>query len=153
MALVKRDVEGKTPDEVEAYARVFLKRYTELPDAERLAAQIAKGEQKRARRNEIQQLLDAKLSSQDAQRHFSIPYGTGGSTARGRVYTEDEDRFLLVQLARIGIACDDVYDRIRQEVRLSPLFRFDWFIKSRNTQEIQRRCQTLIGLLQKDAQK
>ncbi|KAJ2661360.1 hypothetical protein IW148_003356 [Coemansia sp. RSA 1199] len=154
MDLVKGDVEGKTPEEVKAYAKVFLKRYKELTDADQLESQIAKGEQKRTRRNEIQQLLDAKLGEckQDLQRHFYIPYGTGGSTAKGRVYTEDEDRFLLVQLAHIGIGCDDVYDRICQEVRLSPLFRFDWFIKSRNTQEIQRRCQTLVGLLQKEAQ-
>ncbi|KAJ1731214.1 chromatin remodeling complex Adenosinetriphosphatase [Coemansia biformis] len=154
MNLVKHDVEGKTPEEVDAYAKVFLKRYKELPDADRLTAQIQKGEQKRARRDEIQLLLDSKLDEckQDPLRHFSVPYGSGGSTAKGRVYTEDEDRFLLVQLARIGIGCEDVYDRIRQEVRLSPLFRFDWFIKSRNAQEIQRRCQTLVGLLQKEAQ-
>ncbi|KAJ2077251.1 chromatin remodeling complex Adenosinetriphosphatase [Coemansia sp. RSA 988] len=153
MDLVKQDVEGKTPAEVVAYAKVFLKRYKELPEADRLAAQIQKGEQKRARRNEIQQLLESRLGEckQDPLRHINIPYGSGGSTARGRVYTEDEDRFLLVHLARIGIACDDVYDRIRQEVRLSPLFRFDWFIKSRNTQEIQRRCQTLVGLLEKES--
>ncbi|KAJ2609506.1 chromatin remodeling complex Adenosinetriphosphatase [Coemansia sp. RSA 1365] len=154
MDIVKHEVEGKTPAEVAAYAKVFFKRYKELPEADRLAAQIQKGEQKRARRNEIQQLLESRLGEckQDPLRHFSIPYGSGGSTARGRVYTEDEDRFLLVYLARIGIASDDVYDRIRQEVRLSPLFRFDWFIKSRNTQEIQRRCQTLVGLLEKDSQ-
>ncbi|KAJ2159423.1 chromatin remodeling complex Adenosinetriphosphatase [Coemansia sp. RSA 552] len=154
MALVKHDVDGKAPGEVEAYARVFLKRYKELPEADRLTAQIQKGEQKRAWRNEIQNLLDSKLGEckQDPLRHFNIPYGSGGSTAKGRVYTEDEDRFLLVQLTRIGISSDDVYDRIRQEIRLSPLFRFDWFIKSRNAQEIQRRCQTLLGLLQKEAQ-
>ncbi|KAJ2819943.1 chromatin remodeling complex Adenosinetriphosphatase, partial [Coemansia furcata] len=153
MNLVKHDVEGKTPEEVEAYAKVFLKRYKELPEAERLTAQMSKGEQKRARRNEIQQLLDTKLGEckQDPLRHFNVPYSSGGSTAKGRVYTEDEDRFLLVQLARIGIGHEDVYDKIRQELRLSPLFRFDWFIKSRNSQEIQRRCQTLIGLLQKEA--
>ncbi|KAJ2602979.1 chromatin remodeling complex Adenosinetriphosphatase [Coemansia sp. RSA 1722] len=154
MNLVKHEVEGKTPEEVDAYAKVFLKRYKELAEADRLTAQIAKGEQKRARRNEIQQLLDTKLGEckQDPLRHFSIPYGTGGSTAKGRVYTEDEDRFMLVSLARNGIGCDDVYDKIRQEIRLSPLFRFDWFIKSRNSQEIQRRCQTLISLLQKEVQ-
>ncbi|KAJ2041935.1 chromatin remodeling complex Adenosinetriphosphatase, partial [Coemansia sp. S16] len=153
MNLVKHDVEGKTPEEVDAYAKVFLKRYKELPEAERLTAQMSKGEQKRARRDEIQQLLDTKLGEckQDPLRHFNVPYSSGGSTAKGRVYTEDEDRFLLVQLARIGVGHDDVYDKIRQELRLSPLFRFDWFIKSRNSQEIQRRCQTLIGLLQKEA--
>ncbi|KAJ1662180.1 chromatin remodeling complex Adenosinetriphosphatase [Coemansia sp. RSA 1813] len=153
MALVKQEVEGKTPVEVEAYAKAFFKHYKELPEADRLTAQIAKGEQRRARRNEIQQLLDSKLEEckQDPLRHFGIPYGTGGSTAKGRVYTEDEDRFMLVSLARLGIGSDDVYDKIRQEIRLSPIFRFDWFIKSRNTQEIQRRCQTLVGLLQKEA--
>ncbi|KAJ1724300.1 chromatin remodeling complex Adenosinetriphosphatase [Coemansia erecta] len=154
MSVVKNDVEGKTPEEVEAYAKVFFKRYKELPEADRLTVQISKGEQKRVRRNEIQQLLDSKLGEckQDPLRHFNIPYGTGGSTARGRVYTEDEDRFMLVSLARNGIGSDDVYDKIRQELRLSPVFRFDWFIKSRNSQEIQRRCQTLIGLLQKEVQ-
>ncbi|KAJ2005841.1 chromatin remodeling complex Adenosinetriphosphatase [Coemansia thaxteri] len=153
MSLVKHDVEGKTPEEVEAYAKVFLKRYKELPEADRLTAQMTKGEQKRARRNEIQLLLESKLSEckQDPLRHLSVPYSSGGSTAKGRVYTEDEDRFLLVQLARIGASDEDVYDKIRQELRLSPLFRFDWFIKSRNAQEIQRRCQTLIGLLEKEA--
>ncbi|KAJ1939514.1 chromatin remodeling complex Adenosinetriphosphatase, partial [Kickxella alabastrina] len=154
MSLVKTEVEGKSPEEVEAYAKVFFKRYKELPEADRLTAQISKGEQKRARRNEIQQLLESKLGEckQDPLRHFSIPYSSGGSTAKGRVYTEDEDRFMLVSLARNGIGSDDVYDKIRQELRLSPMFRFDWFIKSRNSQEIQRRCQTLIGLLQKEVQ-
>ncbi|KAJ1906447.1 chromatin remodeling complex Adenosinetriphosphatase [Coemansia sp. IMI 209127] len=152
MTLVKQDVEGKTPAEVESYAKTFFKRYKELPEADRLTAQIAKGEQRRTKRNEIQQLLDSKLEEckQDPLRHFGIPYGTGGSTAKGRVYTEEEDRFMLVSLARLGIASDDVYDKIRQEIRLSSIFRFDWFIKSRNTQEIQRRCQTLVGLLQKE---
>ncbi|KAJ2500823.1 hypothetical protein GGH96_002462 [Coemansia sp. RSA 1972] len=70
-----------------------LKCYKELADADRLETQIAKGEQKRTRRNEIQQLLDAKLGEckQDPQQHFCTTYGTGGSTSRGRVYTKDDD--------------------------------------------------------------
>lgn len=153
MSMVKQDVEGKTPQEVEAYAKVFFKRYGELPEADRLTVQITRGEQRRMNRNEVQHLLEQKISEckQEPLRHLVVPYGSGGgSTSKGRVYTEDEDRFLLVHLARIGFGCDDVYDRIRQELRVSPLFRFDWFIKSRNSQEIQRRCQTLIGLLKKE---
>lgn len=30
------------------------------------------------------------------------------------------------------------------------MFRFDWFIKSRTSQEISRRCTTLLSLLLKD---
>lgn len=27
---------------------------------------------------------------------------------------------------------DDIYDRMRVEIKKSPLFRFDWFLKSRS---------------------
>ena len=79
----------------------------------------------------------------------------------------------LVMLEKFGYGTEDVYEKIRDEVRKSPLFRFDWFIKSRTavvsgflgmnifflhltgfkidpTQEIQRRCTTLIGLISKE---
>nr|CAD1832635.1 unnamed protein product [Ananas comosus var. bracteatus] len=34
----------------------------------------------------------------------------------------------------------------------SPLFRFDWFVKLRTTQELARRCDTLIRLVEKENQ-
>ena len=39
---------------------------------------------------------------------------------------------------------------LRREVRKSPAFRFDWFIKSRTATELQRRCSTLIALIEKE---
>jgi len=50
----------------------------------------------------------------------------------------------------MGYGEDDVYEKIRQEARFSPLFRFDWFLKSRNALEISRRCNTLIALIEKE---
>jgi len=32
----------------------------------------------------------------------------------------------------------------------STLFRFDWFLKSRTATELQRRCNTLISLIEKE---
>jgi hypothetical protein len=32
------------------------------------------------------------------------------------------------------------------------LFRFDWFIRSRTAMELQRRCNTLISLIEKEIQ-
>lgn len=34
--------------------------------------------------------------------------------------------------------------------RASPQFRFDWFIKSRTALELQRRCNTLITLIERE---
>lgn len=44
------------------------------------------------------------------------------------------------------------WDELKAAFRTSPLFRFDWFIKSRTTQELARRCDTLIRLVEKENQ-
>lgn len=36
--------------------------------------------------------------------------------------------------------------------RCAPQFRFDWFIKSRTALELQRRCNTLITLIERENQ-
>lgn len=44
------------------------------------------------------------------------------------------------------------WDELKAAFRTSPLFRFDWFVKSRTTQELARRCDTLIRLVEKENQ-
>lgn len=44
------------------------------------------------------------------------------------------------------------WDELKSAFRTSPLFRFDWFVKSRTTQELARRCDTLIRLVEKENQ-
>jgi len=44
------------------------------------------------------------------------------------------------------------WDELKAAFRMSPLFRFDWFVKSRTTQELTRRCDTLIRLVEKENQ-
>ena len=36
--------------------------------------------------------------------------------------------------------------------RFAPQFRFDWFLKSRTSTELQRRCNTLITLIERENQ-
>ena len=75
-----------------------------------------------------------------------IQYGTN----KGKNYTEEEDRFLICMLHKLGFDKENVYDELRGAVRQAPQFRFDWFIKSRTAMEIQRRCNTLITLIERE---
>jgi SWI/SNF-related matrix-associated actin-dependent regulator of chromatin subfamily A member 5 len=68
---------------------------------------------------------------------------TGG---KGRIYTQEEDQFILCMTHQIGYGN---WDRLKQEIRRSWQFRFDWFLKSRTPQELSRRCDTLIKMLEK----
>ena len=53
-------------------------------------------------------------------------------------------------LHKLGFDKENVYEELRAAVRNAPQFRFDWFIKSRTAMELQRRCNTLIMLIEKE---
>ncbi|KAG0362278.1 SNF2 family N-terminal domain-containing protein [Gamsiella multidivaricata] len=144
---IANEIEGKTPAEVKAYSKVFWKRYTEIADHERIIAAIEKGESKLQRQSDIQDQLSAVIHRHRVPlQQLKITY----NQTKTKNYTEEEDRFLIVMLERLGYGSDDVYDRIRDEIRKSPLFRFDWFLKSRTPLELQRRCAYLIKCLISD---
>ncbi|KAK7097547.1 SWI/SNF-related matrix-associated actin-dependent regulator of chromatin subfamily A member 5-like [Littorina saxatilis] len=144
---IAREVEGKTPEEVIQYSTVFWDRCNELQDIERIMAQIDRGETRIQRRISIKKALDAKMARYRAPFHqLRIQYGTN----KGKNYTEEEDRFLVCMLHKLGFDKENVYDELRQAVRQAPQFRFDWFIKSRTAMELQRRCNTLITLIERE---
>lgn len=144
---IAREVEGKTPEEVMEYSAVFWERCNELQDIEKIMAQIERGEARIQRRISIKKALDAKIARYKAPFHqLRIQYGTN----KGKNYTEEEDRFLICMLHKMGFDKEYVYEELRQCVRNAPQFRFDWFIKSRTAMELQRRCNTLISLIEKE---
>ncbi|CAN8012791.1 unnamed protein product [Ixodes pacificus] len=131
------------------YSAVFWERCHELQDIERLMAQIEKGEARIQRRASIKRALDAKMARYRAPFHqLRIAYGTN----KGKNYTEEEDRFLVCMLHKLGFDRENVYDELRAAIRQAPQFRFDWFIKSRTAAELQRRCNTLITLIERENQ-
>uniref|UniRef100_A0A3B4DVY7 SNF2 related chromatin remodeling ATPase 1 n=1 Tax=Pygocentrus nattereri TaxID=42514 RepID=A0A3B4DVY7_PYGNA len=125
---IAREVEGKTPEEVIEYSAVFWERCNELQDIEKIMAQIERGEARIQRRISIKKALDVKIARYKAPFHqLRIQYGTN----KGKNYTEEEDRFLICMLHKMGFDKENVYEELRQCVRNAPQFRFDWFIKSR----------------------
>lgn len=146
---ISKEVEGKTADDVMDYSQVFWERCSELTDCDRILAQIEKGEQRIQRRQDIKRALEAKMSRYRAPFHqLRIAYGTN----KGKNYTEEEDRFLICMLHKLGFDRDMVYDELKSAIRSAPQFRFDWFIKSRTASELQRRCNTLITLIERENQ-
>uniref|UniRef100_A0A1B6LR13 Chromatin-remodeling complex ATPase chain Iswi n=1 Tax=Graphocephala atropunctata TaxID=36148 RepID=A0A1B6LR13_9HEMI len=149
---ISKDVEGKTPDEVRQYSRVFWDRCHELQDIDRIMAQIERGEAKIQRRASIKKALDAKVGDMARYRapfhQLRIAYGTN----KGKNFIEEEDRFLVCMLHKLGFDKENVYEELRAAVRCAPQFRFDWFIKSRTAMELQRRCNTLITLIERENQ-
>ena len=93
------------------------------------------------------QMLERKIQSVRypmQELHLNYP------TTKGKIYSEEEDRYLLCRLHYYGLNSDDVYERIKKDISEFPVFRFDWFFKSRTAVELQRRCATLLGMIAKE---
>jgi SWI/SNF-related matrix-associated actin-dependent regulator of chromatin subfamily A member 5 len=146
LAEVAKEVEGKSEEEVRAYAAVFAARCAELNDADRILKNIERGEQRLQRQAAIMDAIAAKLAGcRNPWQELRVAYGP----AKGKAYTEEEDRFLVCMMHRLGYGA---WDEIKAEIRANWRFRFDWFFKSRTPAELARRCETLVRLIEKEAE-
>lgn len=154
-------------------AAVFWERCNELQDIEKIMAQIERGEARIQRRISIKKALDSKVTEKTGSliyiflilwpvsnmivfcisllaqigrykapfHQLRISYGTN----KGKNYTEEEDRFLICMLHKLGFDKESVYDELRQCIRNSPQFRFDWFLKSRTAMvSLNSFCQSIV---------
>lgn len=136
-------------EEVREYAKAFWKNYQEIDGYEKFINLIEQGEERILKGKLQKESLRRKLSQyryplQELQLKFPP------ASTNKRVFSEDEDRFLLVQLYRFGLDTPDLYDRIKQAIRDSPLFQFDFFFQSRNAGELSRRCTTLLACVMRE---
>ncbi|XP_068660734.1 ISWI chromatin-remodeling complex ATPase CHR11-like [Aristolochia californica] len=143
---IASEMEGKTEEEVERYAKVFKERYKELNDYDRIIKNIERGEARISRKDEIMKAVGKKLDRyKNPWLELKIQYGQN----KGKLYNEECDRFMLCMVHKLGYGN---WDELKAAFRTSPLFRFDWFVKSRTTQELARRCDTLIRLVERENQ-
>lgn len=157
------DITEKSPTEVSNYYNTFMTRAsTDLSDWDRIRDKIERGEQRIKRREATEAIIAYKVSRcADPFRTLSIPYhlappprgGAGAassasslSVARG--YSEEEDRFLVCMLHVCGYGA---WDQLRAEIRRAEVFRFNWFMKSRNGDDIHKRCDALMRMLEREA--
>ncbi|BGP54869.1 chromatin remodeling complex Adenosinetriphosphatase [Rhodotorula sphaerocarpa] len=145
---IQAELPHKSVEEIKEYAQVFWERYTELDDHERFISKIEAAESKREGFERQTQMIKRKVEEvQHPLQQLKIVYA---NQTKGKSYSEDEDRFLLVEIAKYGVGQEDAYERIKRDINEWPAFRFDWFMKSRTAAEISRRCQTLISLVEKE---
>lgn len=132
----------KDETEIERYSKVFWERGSEIEGYERYVAQIEAGETRHQRLLLQKKLLKQKVESyRSPMSEMVITYPVNNSK---KVYSEEEDRFLLLAVNEIGVETDNLYEKIRDKIKKSHLFRFDWFFLSRTPVELSRRVATLL---------
>lgn len=145
------ELENKTEKQVREYGKVFWARWQTLVDYKRWNEQITGIEARKEKEREMKVALNWKMSLYKVPtQQMKIVYSI--STTNKKVYTEDEDRFILYILHKHGVVGESINETLRDEIRESPLFRFDWFFLSRTPIELGRRCTTLLNAVVKEYQ-
>ncbi|KAH3666697.1 hypothetical protein WICMUC_005514 [Wickerhamomyces mucosus] len=140
--IAKQYNENKTIEDVRKYSEKFWNNYQEIEGHEKYISQIESGEKKNEKLLNQSRLLSLKLK--DVKRPLDdliIQYPPNNSK---RVYSNFEDKFLLLTVHKYGLFRENLYDLIKRDIRRSPHFKFDWFLQSRTTQELQRRTNSLL---------
>jgi SWI/SNF-related matrix-associated actin-dependent regulator of chromatin subfamily A member 5 len=135
---------NKSIDEISKYSDVFFKKFQELTDWTRIAEKIERGNKKVLRQQEIKNALDSKiLRHQNTNQPLLIQYGQ----QKNKVFTEEEDLFLLKSLCQYGYGN---WSRILIDIRSSIQFKFNFVFKSRTEVDLQRRSDILVRLVEKE---
>jgi SWI/SNF-related matrix-associated actin-dependent regulator of chromatin subfamily A member 5 len=140
----KIEIEGKTCEEIENYSKVFFEKMSALNDYDKISKKISKGEAMIERISLNNKLLEWKTQKYKNP-WFEMTFNYG--QIKGKQFTLEEDSFIVGMCAQFGYGS---FDEIRQEIRKCWEFRFDWFFKSRTSLELQKRCDTLIKLIEKE---
>lgn len=135
----------KMKEEVIAYSKKFWEAGPKYLDSwAKIQKSIEDGEQRIARRKQMEEALQIKVARyNDPWKELDVIYG--GSKSKS--FIADEDRWLVCMTERLGYGR---WDDIKLEVRRSWQFRFDWYMKSRTPNELKRRVDCLIRLIEKE---
>jgi len=169
---------GKDQDDIKKYYVAFWLHYRRIADWSKIIDKIEKGEKKKHRLNDIRDIIQAKIElhlewvystmypgvedgkvpKEILEQHspwdllmYSWPkmQFKYSQAQKGFSYQQEEDAFLLTMMHRHGYGAAR---RIQLEIRRAWQFRFNWFFKSRSPEEIQKRCDVLVRVVEKEVQ-
>lgn len=161
---------GKSDKEISRYFGAFMTNYRRIQDWVKIMDKVSKGEQKILRLRQIRDAIQEKVERHledtvgekfaDMDKNGIVPSANAllehtwskmsinyGGATRNRAYTEAEDAFLICMMYRHGYGAAE---RIRMEIRRAWQFKFDFYFKSRSATEIQKRCDLLVRIIEKE---
>ncbi|KAF7684114.1 putative global transcription activator SNF2L1 [Astathelohania contejeani] len=129
---------NKDEDEVRNYHKVFWERVDELTDAEKIISMIKRREEKNKKQMKIKEIL-SKLFCDDNWKDIKISYTT---STKSKQFSDLADKYLLFKYYQF-IDSSECYQIVKNEIRQSRKFMYDFYIQTRSITEIQKRINVL----------
>ena len=144
--LIAKNIPSKTVEEVKAYCDNFWGRIEEFSDGQRIMKNIEKKEKLEKQKQQSSMLIAKKCQDiEDGEyEDIKIAFPTNNHQSE---YTYEEDQYLIYITNKYGYGN---WDDIMKSIKTSEDLLFNYFLKSRNKIEIQKRIDYLVKIIEKE---
>jgi len=143
---IAKEIPTKTYDEVKAYSETFWGRIDEFSDGQRIMKNIEKKERMEKQKQQSSMLIAKKCKGigDGEYEEIKIAFPTNNHQSE---YTYEEDQYLIYITNKYGYGN---WDKIMKKIKTSEDLLFNYFLKSRNKIEIQKRIDYLVKIIEKE---
>ena len=143
---IAKEIPTKTYDEVKAYSETFWGRIDEFADGQRIMKNIEKKERMEKQKQQSSMLIAKKCNGigDGEYEEIKIAFPTNNHQSE---YTYEEDQYLIYITNKYGYGN---WDKIMKKIKTSEDLLFNYFLKSRNKIEIQKRIDYLVKIIEKE---
>ena len=143
---IANEIPTKTFNEVKAYSETFWGRIDEFSDGQRIMKNIEKKERMEKQRQQSSMLIAKKCQGigDGEYEEIKIAFPTNNHQSE---YTYEEDQYLIYITNKYGYGN---WDDIMKKIKTSEDLLFNYFLKSRNKIEIQKRIDYLVKIIEKE---
>ena len=144
--LLAKELPNKTLEEVKAYCETFWGRIEEFSDGQRIIKNIEKKEKLEKQKQQSSMLIAKKCKDIEdgGYEDIKIAFPTNNHQSE---YTYEEDQYLIYITNKYGYGN---WDEIMKTIKTSEDLLFNYFLKSRNKIEIQKRIDYLVKIIEKE---
>jgi len=144
--IIAKDITTKTKEDIIKYSKVFWELIDELPEGQRILKNMEKKEKLEKQKNHSSRLISKKCENlgDDEYENIRINFPPGNHQSE---YSYEDDQYLIYVTNKYGYGN---WDNIMREVKTSEDLLFNYYLKSRNKAEIQKRVDYLVKLIDKE---
>lgn len=148
-AEISNDIQTKTPSEVKDFSAAFWERINDLPEGTKILRNIERKEKIEKQKELSSSLIQKKITQSEfsdvSYEYIKITYPSNWN--KQTEFSLEEDQFLIFLTNQYGYGN---WEDIIRQVRLSEDFMFNYYLKSRDKNEIQKRVDYLVRILEKE---
>uniref|UniRef100_A0AC35TTL7 Chromatin-remodeling complex ATPase chain Iswi n=1 Tax=Rhabditophanes sp. KR3021 TaxID=114890 RepID=A0AC35TTL7_9BILA len=148
---IAAEIPTKSFKEVDAYSKIFWIKIHTLKEKDKILNNVKKGENRLRKTKSVQKAIDKGINECISPLDQLNLFSHAG--AKQKLFTPEDDRFLLIQMSEIGWQNEASPEIIAERIRSHTKYRWDFRMISRTPDDIRNRVNQLLAIIERNMKK